>query len=245
MKSACVIIPCRFASSRFHAKPLAILNNKPLMYYPYKAALKAKNVQDVFIATDNRKISKKCEELGMRFIMTKTNHQCGTDRVAEAFFKLRKKYDIIVNVQGDEPFIKSREIEKCVYIMRKNPKYLSVNGVAEIKNSSDIINSGVVKVILTKNSLIPYLSRSPVPYPHIKQIRFNYFRQLGLYGFRKEALEIFRKNKPGHLELFESIEILRLIENNIDLYSFKSKIDGPAIDTAGDLKTAQRILDAK
>ena len=119
MEKACVIIPCRYSSSRFMGKPLSKLNKMYLMEYPYKAAKKAKNISEVFIATDDDRIAKVCDNLGMKFIMTHNKHFTGSDRIAEAVRKLKNKYSLIINVQGDEPFISKKEIEKCERLLEK------------------------------------------------------------------------------------------------------------------------------
>ena len=242
MSKSCVIIPCRFASTRFEGKPLALLDNKHLMSYPYEAALKAKTISDVYIATDDERISSICKKLGMNFIITDPKHSCGTDRVAEAFEKLDGKYENIINVQGDEPFISSTEIDDCNNFLNSNKSYSAVNGIAHITKMEDLLNTGVVKVVINIHKRILYLSRMAVPHPFIKKININYFRQLGLYGFKSDALDIFKKNDPGNLEKCESVEMLRLLEQNFYLFGFITSVNGPAVDTANDLKNANLLL---
>jgi len=109
----CVIIPCRYDSVRFPGKPLKLLRGKPLLYYPYKVAKSVRGISEVYIATDDERIKKVCKKLKINFLMTKKTHLTGSDRVAEAFFRL-KKFDSVINIQGDEPFISKSLIEKCL-----------------------------------------------------------------------------------------------------------------------------------
>jgi len=242
MEKACVIIPCRYSSSRFMGKPLSKLNKMYLMEYPYRAAKKAKNISEVFIATDDNRIAKVCENLGMNFIMTHSKHFTGSDRIAEAVVKLKKKYSLIVNVQGDEPFISNKEIEKCERILRENKKFQAVNGLTRIEKIEDTINAGVVKTVLNEKNEIIYFSRQTIPYPHVKVKSKVFYRQLGLYGFRENALKIFRNNLPGPLEKCESVEMLRLVENRINILGFLTKINGLAVDTKSDLELAKKLI---
>ena len=242
MEKACVIIPCRYSSTRFMGKPLSKLNKRYLMEYPYEAAKKAKNILEVFIATDDERISKVCENLGLNFLMTNSKHFTGTDRVAEAVSKLRKKYSLIINVQGDEPFVSNKEIEKCEKTLRENKKFQAVNGLARIEKIEDTINAGVVKAVLNEKNEIIYFSRQTIPYPHVKVKSKIFYRQLGLYGFRNEALKTFRNNLPGPLEKCESVEMLRLIENRINILGFVTKINGLAVDTKSDLELAKKLI---
>jgi 3-deoxy-manno-octulosonate cytidylyltransferase (CMP-KDO synthetase) len=245
MNRCCVIIPCRYGSTRFNGKPLSLLNKKPLMFYPYSAAKKANKISEVYIATDDERVSDVCKKYNMNYIMTGNKHYCGTDRVAEAYKKISKKFDIVINVQGDEPFITSSIIDSFAKFMIKNKKYSAANGVSIINNVDDILNAGVVKAVINKNKKIIYFSRNAIPYPHHKTNKSNYFRQLGLYGFRPDGLKIFIRNKPHVIERKESVEMLRLIENNVDIHAFVTKINGPAVDTEGDLEVANRIMSAK
>ncbi len=245
MEKSCVIIPCRFGSSRFNGKPLSILNNKFLMQYPYEAAIKAKNISEVFIATDDVKITTVCKKLKMNYVMTKRNHFTGSDRVAEAITKIKKKYDIVINVQGDEPFITNKEIEKCDRFIRRNKRFQAVNGLARINKIEDAINAGVVKTVLNSLNEIIYFSRQAIPYPHVKVKSKVFYRQMGLYGFRLNALKIFREQNPGPLEKCESVEMLRLIENRVNIKGFITSINGPAVDTESDLKLASSLFNSR
>ena len=235
----CVIIPCRYESVRFPGKPLKLLNGKPLLYYPYKTAKKTKGISQVYIATDDERIKKVCQKFGFNFIMTKKTHLTGSDRVAEAFFKL-KKFDAVINIQGDEPFISKDLIQKCLKKL-KNKKIEVVEGISPIENISDVLNSGVVKVVINDEKIIS-VSRFPIPYTQNKFSNFKYYRAVGIYGYKKKALEIFNKKKQKYLEKAESIEILRILENNIKLNYFIGNIRGPAVDTQNDLDKAEKIL---
>ena len=235
----CVIIPCRYDSIRFPGKPLKLLNGKPLLYYPYKTAKGTEGISEVYIATDDVRIKQVCQQYGLNFIMTRKDHLTGSDRVAEAFFKL-KKFDSVINIQGDEPFISKSLIKKCLNKL-KNKNVEVVQGISPIKNISDVLNSGVVKVVISKKKVLA-VSRFPIPYTQNKFTKFKYYRVVGIYGFKKQALKIFKNEKQKYLEKAESIELLRIIENDVDVNYFLGKIRGPAVDTQNDLDKAEKIL---
>jgi len=235
----CVIIPCRYDSVRFPGKPLKLLKGKPLFYYPYKAAIETEGISETYIATDDKRIRDVCDKLNVKYIITSKTHQTGSDRVAEAFFKL-KKFDAVINIQGDEPFIKKKLILKCLNELKKK-NVETVAGISPIDNVGDILNSGVVKATINNKKIIS-LSRFPIPYTQNKFSKFNYYRIIGIYGYKKKSLNIFKNNKFKYLELSESIETLRLIENNMDVKYFIGKINGPAVDTQNDLDLAEKIL---
>ena len=235
----CVIIPCRYDSVRFPGKPLRILNGKPLLYYPYVAAKKVKSIKGVYIATDDDRIVNACKEFGFNFILTSNKHPTGSDRVAEAFFKL-KKFDAAINIQGDEPFVTPIQIQKCFNILKKK-NVQAANAISPIYNTSDILNYGVVKVEINEKKIIA-VSRYPIPYTQNKFTKFNYYRAVGIYGFKKKALKTYLNNKQKYLEKAESVEIIRILENNLDVNYFNVNIKGPAVDTKNDLDNAERIM---
>ena len=209
------------------------------MYYPYMVAKKTKGISNVFIATDDFRIKNVCKKFKLNFIMTNKNHPTGSDRVAEAFYKL-KNYDCVINVQGDEPFISKKIIQNCLAKLKKKD-IQAVEGLSPINNISDILNSGVVKATINDDKIIS-VSRFPIPYTQNKFSKFRYYRAIGIYGYKKKALDIFRKKKQKYLEKAESIEILRIIENNLDVNYFIGNIKGPAVDTKNDLDIAEKIL---
>lgn len=243
----CTIIPCRYNSTRFPGKPLEILNNKPLLYYPYNEAKKNKKVNKVFIATDDKRIAETCEKFGFDFIMTSSEHPTGTDRVAEAYdiIKKKEKYDIIVNVQGDEPFVNQNHINDSINSLIENPDAHASNGICKIINLNDLVSHSSVKVGISKNYKLLFLTRSSIPYPNVRTLNINYYKQLGLYAFKPEALDVFRNNSPSNLELSESVEMLRLLENDKIVSTFMVDINGPSVDTYNDLLSARNILKSK
>ncbi len=243
----CTIIPCRFNSTRFPGKPLEIIGKKPLMYYPYNEALKVKEIDSVFIATDDERISKVCNELKLNYIMTSKDHATGTDRVAEAYEIISKKklFDMIINVQGDEPFIKKENIEDCINALKNKPEALAANGISNLTSINDITSHSSVKASISKGKKLLYLTRSNIPYPNIRTANIKYYKQLGLYAFRPKALEIFKNNEPSNLEKAEAVEILRLLENDVYVTTFVVDVEGPSVDTSNDLETVRTIYKNK
>jgi len=243
----CTIIPCRFNSTRFPGKPLEILNNKPLLYYPYTEAQKNKNIDKVYIATDDKRIADTCEKFGFNFIMTGSEHPTGTDRIAEAYEIIKKKenYDIIVNVQGDEPFVNQKHIDDSINSLKENPDAHASNGICKLTDLNDLMSHSSVKAAISKNYKLLFLTRSGIPYPNVRTLNINYYKQLGLYAFKPEALDVFRGNAPSNLELSESVEMLRLLENDKIISTFMVDIIGPSVDTYNDLLAARNILKSK
>ena len=189
----------------------------------------------------------KYEKLNLNYVMTNKNHLTGTDRVVEAYDIIKKdeEFDIIVNVQGDEPFIKKENIEDCINSLKNNDKAIASNGLSNLKTINDIASHSSVKAAISKNKKLLYLTRSNIPYPNIRTSNINYYKQLGLYGFKPEALDIFKKNTPSNLEKAESVEILRLLENDAYVTTFIVEVEGPSVDTSNDLETVRSIFKIK
>ena len=241
------IIPCRYGSSRFPGKPLAQICGKPMMEYPYQAAINSGLFEEVVIATDSIEIGRACDERGIKWVMTSKNHITGTDRAAEAVNYLKKPWDMLVNIQGDEPFIR---IDDLVGLVKYGElKKSTVNGYSIIEDIAQITNHGVVKIALSETKKVIGLSRSQIPYINNKSSKVNYYRQTGLYMFKKDDLILFNNRKQSNMELAEGIEMLRLIENDVTIYGFNIKNTGLAVDTASDLEIAQlemeRIINEK
>ncbi len=240
MKTAAVI-PCRFQSSRFEGKPLATIGGKPMMWHVYQQVAKAASIEVAYIATDSEAIGKACDELGMRWIMTSDRHLTGTDRVAECARKLDA--DVIVNVQGDEPFILPESIDAVTNALLQSPVQglAATNGYGVIESDEDVDDQGVVKVIFSVSSLALAYSRLPIPLAFRKP--GGRFRQLGLYAFHKDALEFFAATEQGPIEQAESVEMYRFIEHDKPVLMVPVEESGVAVDTPADLYKARQIHD--
>lgn len=240
MKTAAVI-PCRFQSSRFEGKPLALIGDKPMMWHVYQQVTKASSIDEAYIATDSEKIAATCMELGLKWIMTSDQHLTGTDRVAECARKLDA--DVIVNVQGDEPFILPESIDAVTNALVQSSitGLAATNGYGLIDLEEEVTDTGVVKVIFSVSNLALSYSRLPIPLAFRKDAA--HYRQLGLYAFHKDALEFFAAAKQGPVEQSESVEMYRFIEHDKPVLMVRVEESGVAVDTPADLYKARQIYD--
>lgn len=232
------IIPCRYQSSRFPGKPLALINDKPMMWHVYQRAIEANILDEIYIATDDERIEQECKEYKLKVIMTKDNHSTGTDRVAEAAKKISADY--YVNIQGDEPFIEPNAIKLVAeaIIDCDDPLIQATNAYTPISNASDIVDSNSVKVIIDTHQHALAYSRQPIPYP--KSGTANYNKQLGLYAFKQSGLQIFCENTPAYLEQTEGVEMYRLLEHGYRIKMIATKDASISVDTPNDLKRVQK-----
>jgi 3-deoxy-manno-octulosonate cytidylyltransferase (CMP-KDO synthetase) len=233
MKTAAVI-PCRYQSSRFEGKPLALIGDKPMMWHVYQQVAKAASIEVAYIATDSADIGKACDELGMKWIMTSDRHLTGTDRVAECARKLDA--DVIVNVQGDEPFILPESIDAVTNALLQG--LAATNGYGVIETEEDANDQGVVKVIFSASGLALAYSRLPIPLAFRKPAAR--YRQLGLYAFHRHALEFFAATPQGPLEASESVEMYRFVEHDLPVLMVGVEESGIAVDTPADLFKARQ-----
>ena len=203
------VIPCRYKSSRFQGKPIAMICGKPMLWHVWNQAKKTKYVDKLIVATDDNRIYDVCYQYGIESIMTSEDHKTGTDRVAEVAERIGG--DVFVNIQGDEPMIDPSGIDVVVAKIINNDEESIANAFALIENKSDLINGNVVKVITSNTNYAIAYSRSPIPYP--KESNPTYKRQIGLYAIKRESILEFPLLNRGYLELSESIEMLRYLEN--------------------------------
>ncbi len=240
MKTA-AIIPCRFQSSRFEGKPLATIGDKPMMWHVYNQVSKASSIEVAYIATDSQKIGDACDALGMKWIMTSDRHATGTDRVAECARQIDA--DIIVNIQGDEPFILPESIDAVTRALVdcKIPGVAATNGYSVVEDKEEIVDEGVVKVVVSASGLAMAYSRLPVPLAFRKAA--PHFRQLGLYAFHKDALEFFAATPQGPVESAESVEMYRFVEHDKPVLMVRVVESGVAVDTPEDLYHARKIYE--
>ncbi len=241
------IIPARYASTRFSGKPLVDIGGKIMIRRVYEQAKKALDI--VYVATDDKRIQKAVESFGGNVVMTSKRHKSGTDRIAEAVdlisAETNEKYDVIINIQGDEPFIYPEQIEsvkKCFKLKRTQIATLA----KPINNSKDIFDVNKPKLILNHKNEAIYFSRSPIPFVRsAKQkdwiTKHKFYKHIGLYGYRYDILKQITKLKPSILEIAESLEQLRWIENGYKIKVEETEYESLGIDTRKDLK---RIYDA-
>lgn len=236
------VIPARYKSSRFEGKPLADVNGRPMIYWVYSQAKKVKEFEEVYVATDDERIEKICKENNINVVMTSQEHKTGTDRIGEVAKKV--KADLYVNIQGDEPLIEPETIVKAIEPFYKNNKLQVSNLMTEINDPVDVINYTIPKVITNKNNIGIYLTRSASPYPK-GSINFKYYKQVCVYGFTPSALEFFCNTERGKIEEIEDIEILRFIENGIQVQFVEVTSNTIAVDTVNDLKKVNDYIRLK
>ncbi len=237
------IIPARYQSTRFPGKPLAILGNKTIIKHVFEAVKSTELFDTVIVATDNEKIFQEVLNLGGEVIRTSENHMSGTDRIAEVVktkFQLLDDNDIIVNVQGDEPFITKKPLQSLINVF-DNPIIEVASLMHELSEISEINNSNNVKVVVDSNSNSLYFSRSPIPFNR-DNTEVIYFKHIGVYAFRKRTLLQFVKLPISNLENIEKLEQLRLLENGIKIRMIVTDYTGLGIDTPDDLEKAKEIL---
>ncbi len=236
------VIPARYASTRFHAKLMQDLGGETVILRTYKAALETNLFDDVFVVTDSDLIYNEITNNRGKAIMSIKQHESGSDRIAEAVANL--EVDIIVNVQGDEPFINKEPLEKVIAIFKNdtNKKIDLASLMREIKDKNDIQNPNNVKVIVDQEGFALYFSRSIIPYPREENVGVRYMQHIGIYAFRKKALLDFYHLPMLSLEASEKLEQLRYLEYGKRIKMVETTHVGIGIDTIEDLEKARRLL---
>ena len=240
-QTACVVIPARYASSRFPGKPLADILGKPMILWVAELAASAVGQQHVYVATDSDLIRNVCESAGFNVLMTSEHCLTGTDRICEASHFL--DYDIIVNVQGDEPVLNPQDIIKCIEIKSTHIGSV-VNGFTSISSTEDPSNTNIPKVIFNENNHLVYMSRQPLPgFKSVKNAPTNYFKQVCIYGFTHNELELFSSfGRKSRLEYSEDIEILRFLEFSAPIIMFECSSGSLAVDVPSDVLLVENYL---
>jgi len=236
------VIPARYASTRFPAKLMQDLGGQTVITRTYKAALQTGLFDDVFVVTDSEIIFKEIEANGGKAIMSIKEHESGSDRIAEAVEHL--DVDIVVNVQGDEPFINKEPLADVLEVFKSDlAREVDLASVmVEMKEWQDIENPNNVKVIVDQKNFALYFSRSVIPYPRDKEAGVRYFKHIGIYAFRKHALLDFAKLPMKSLEASEKLEQLRYLEYGKKIKMVETSHVGIGIDTPEDLERARQLL---
>lgn len=236
------VIPARYASTRFPAKLLQDLGGKTVILRTYEAAVNTKLFDDVFVVTDSDLIFKEIIANGGKAIMSVKEHESGSDRIAEAVQNM--DVDVVINVQGDEPFIDKEPLEKVIEVFRNdiNKKVDLASLMFEIKDKSEIENPNNVKVIVDQQGFALYFSRSVIPYPREENVGVRYMKHIGIYAFRKETLMDFYHLPMLSLEASEKLEQLRYLEYGKRIKMVETTHASIGIDTPEDLEKAKKML---
>jgi len=264
--SAIVVIPARYDSTRFPGKPLALLKGIPLIQHVYINSKGSRLADDVIVATDNKMIFEKVLSFGGKAVITSSDHISGTDRIAEAVRTM--DYDIIVNVQGDEPLIKPEMIDDVISLLEDSRASIGTLAI-KIKDQREIFDPNVVKVVFDKEEFAFYFSRAPIPYhrdgwimeskgqrakgkeleqryelhaPCSTLYAYSCYKHIGIYSYRKDVLLRLAGLPPSRLELIEKLEQLRALENNFKIKVKETYSETFGVDTPEDLERIEKWL---
>ena len=245
------IIPARYASTRFPGKPLVEICGKSMIEWVY---LRASQVFDTVVAaTDDERIADEVRRFGGRVVMTSSSHCSGTDRCAEASELIFKdtgiRADVVVNIQGDEPFVDPDLLTRLAGCF-ENSSIQIATVVKAIDDADDLFNPNCVKVVTTADSKAVYFSRSPIPYIRGYDrtewlLQHTFFKHLGLYAYRASVLQTLTKLPQSSLELAESLEQNRWLENGYSIKVIQTESETVAVDTPEDLEKIRRLLDSR
>ena len=238
------LIPARYASTRFPGKPLALLNGKPVIQYVYEQA--AKVLDAVYVATDDERIYNKVLAFGGKAVMTSTEHHSGTDRIEEALEKVGGDFDVVVNIQGDEPFIAQSQIETlCQCFVDKATQIATLGKPFECIEAAENPNSP--KIVVDNRGYALYFSRSIIPFVRGTERqdwlpKYPFLKHLGIYAYRTNVLKEITKLPQSSLELAESLEQLRWLQNGYRIKVGLTDVETVGIDTPDDLQRAEEFI---
>jgi len=229
------LIPSRMGSRRLPAKALLPISGLPLVVHTYRRANLSKLIDKILICTDSKQIVSIAKKYKLKAILTSPYHLNGTERIAEAFVKEKKKYDFILDIQGDEPLISPYHIDEVIKYHKKNNDADIILPTLKLKFPD---NPSIVKVVTNKKNEVLYLSRSKIPYEAKSKCKF-FLKHLSIISFKPEALIKFAKSKPSALEKTEDVELLRALEIGLKIKTLNLKGDSFSVDVAEDYRRAK------
>lgn len=240
------IIPARYASTRFPAKPLIEIAGKSMIQRVFEQSKKAKSLTDVVVATDDDRIAAHVKSFGGNVVMTSQMHQSGTDRCFEAINLFCKEADLVINIQGDEPFIQPEQIDLVASCFASADVQIATL-VKKISTEEELFNANIPKVILNKNKEAILFSRQTIPHIRGKEMQdwlknYTFYKHIGIYAYRTKVLAEITALKQSPLELAESLEQLRWIENGYKIRAEITDFESVAVDTPDDLKKFAKFL---
>jgi len=239
------IIPARYASTRFPGKPLAMIEGKSMLQRVYEQTKKATSIGEIIIATDDERIAVHARGFDAKVVMTAAEHPSGTDRCYEAYSKLQKKHDYVLNIQGDEPFLDPRQIDSLAKACDGSREIITQ--MIKCTSHEVLFDKGEVKIVLNQKKEALYFSRSVIPYLKNRpenewHKHFDYFRHVGMYAYRVDVLKEICQLKPSLLEMAESLEQLRWLENGYRISCVETDFDSHCIDSPEDIEKVLRLM---
>lgn len=239
------IIPARYASTRFPGKPLANINGKTMLQRVVEQAKKASLLNEVIVATDDQRIMDHCNEIGVKAVMTREDHQSGTDRCYEAYLLSGSKAQYIINIQGDEPFLDPEQINSLAAACDGNAELLTQ--MIKCDDHEVLFDTGEVKIVLNETNEALYFSRSVIPFiknedPKNWHLKHAYYRHVGMYVYRADVLEKISKLNVSSLEKAESLEQLRWLQNGFKIKCIETTYDSHCVDTPEDIEKVLKLM---
>ncbi len=258
MKRALGVIPARYSSIRFPGKPLASLGGKPLVEHVWRRLALARRIDRAVVATDDERIASACRAFGAEVFMTSAGHVSGTDRVAEVAATIGERFDVIVNVQGDEPFVSASSVDRLVAAFDGNPVPEMATLVEPFRDADDLFDPNHAKVVTTLDGRALYFSRAPIPYYRGAQQQLvedyraalaarpgglaGYWKHQGIYAYRPDVLGELTRTAPSPLEQDEGLEQLRALQAGYTIRVVESDFRSITVDTPADLARAAAVL---
>jgi 3-deoxy-D-manno-octulosonate cytidylyltransferase len=236
------IIPARYQSSRFPGKPLADILGKPMVWWVYHQAKKSKQINKVYVATDDQRILDVCNNFEIPSIMTSKQHRNGSERLSEVADKI--KADIYITIQGDEPLLEPQTIDSVIQVITEEPDTICATLKTPYRNPVDVINATTPKVVTDLKDNILLFTRSAVPYPKAA-LDYTIYKPIGIYAFKRDILRTYKDLPMGPLEKAEEIELLRLLENGYKIKVKEIASETIAVDTPKDLERVIHILEQR
>lgn len=241
------IIPARYASTRFPGKPLALLGGKPVIQHVYEKV--AAVLEAAYVATDDERIYDVVKAFGGQVVMTRTDHKSGTDRIEEAIEKIGGEWDVVVNIQGDEPFVSKSQLDTICHCFDDPTTQIATLG-KPFESMEAVQNPNSPKIVVDNMGFAMYFSRSVIPYVRGKEksswlTHYPFLKHLGIYAYRKDVLRQVTQLPQSSLEIAESLEQLRWLQNGFKIKVGTTDVETVGIDTPQDLERAEEFLKAQ
>ncbi|NOX88079.1 MAG: 3-deoxy-manno-octulosonate cytidylyltransferase [Calditrichaeota bacterium] len=241
------VIPARYGSTRFPGKPLTLIGQKPMIRWVYERAVTAAKIDRVLVATDDERIASAVRSFGGEAVLTPSELPSGTDRVAAAVKD--ENADVVINLQGDEPFVKADLLDALVQVFEDHPEVQIATPIKRIESDHDLFDPNLVRVVKDKNGWALFFTRATIPYLRDIEDRakwlnnFPFFKHVGIYAYRKDFLMKMTHWSQSSLEKAEKLEQLRVLENGGKIFTIETDYESVSVDTPEDLKKVNKIIE--